>query len=180
MGTSEKLRDALQAVIQQHDEATTAQTLRHSAWVEAAAKGDEKTAEKLEAEMDKAARSLQRLDVQRDALAASLNDAAEVERAQTAAKLKKNADALLVQSVEKFGALEPLAAALSAAVSALGTDYEQWREARVLAQQAGATPEGFSSLENTEQVHRIVESLGKSKAHVAGLAREFSRISVFQ
>ena len=100
-------------------------------------KGDEKTAEKLEAEMDKAARSLQRLDVQRDALAASLNDAAEVERAQTAAKLKKNADALLEQSVERFGALEPLAAALSAAERA-GADKAAALTARLRAAEARA------------------------------------------
>lgn len=35
MQSTDKIRDALQAVIQQHDEATTAQTLRHVAWVEA-------------------------------------------------------------------------------------------------------------------------------------------------
>ncbi len=174
-----KLNDALQAVIQQLDEATTAQTLRKADWTTAAAKGDDKTADKLEADMEKAARVLQRLEVQRDALVSQINDAAEVERATHAALLKKNADALLAQSVEKFSGLEPLAAALSAAVDALTADYDKWREAQFLAKQAGATPEGFSSLDNTEQVHRVVESLGNSKARIAGLSREFSRISVF-
>ncbi len=174
-----KLNDALQAVLQQLDEATTAQALRKAEWTTAAAKGDDKTADKLEAEMEKAARVLQRLEVQRDALVSQINDAAEVERATHAARLKKNADALLAQSVEKFGGLEPLAAALSAAVDALTADFDKWRESQFLAKQAGATVEGFSSLDNTDQVHRVVESLGNSKARIAGLAREFSRISVF-
>lgn len=180
MQPTDKLRDALQAVIQQHDEAATSHALCYATWVQAATDGDEQTAETLEAEMDKAARVLQRLEVQRDALISQMNDAAEVQRATHAARLKKNADALLEQSVEKFAALEPLAAALSAAVDSLTEDYDQWREARFLCLQAGATPEGFSSLDNTEQVRRVVESLGKSKSHVAGLAREFSRISIFQ
>ncbi|MEW5943506.1 MAG: hypothetical protein AB1710_06610 [Pseudomonadota bacterium] len=175
-----KLNDALQAVLQQLDEATTAQALRKAEWTTAAAKGDDKTADKLEADMEKAARVLQRLEVQRDALVSQINDAAEVERATHAARLKKNADALLAQSVEKFGGLEPLAAALAAAVDALAVDHDKWRESQFLAKQAGATPEGFSSLDNTDQVHRVVESLGNSKARIAGLAREFSRISVFQ
>ena len=175
-----KLNDALQAVIQQLDEATTAQTLRKADWTTAAAKGDDKTADKLEADMEKAARVLQRLEVQRDALVSQINDAAEVERATHAARLKKNADALLAQSVEKFCGLEPLAAALSAAVDSLTADFDKWRESQFLAKQAGATVEGFSSLDNTDQVHRVVESLGNSKARIAGLSREFSRISVFQ
>ena len=178
--TTNKLRDALQSVILQLDEATTAQILRNADWTAAATKGDDKTADKLEADMEKAARVLQRLEVQRDALTASMNDAAEVERATHAARLKKNADALLAQSIEKFHGLEPLATALSAAVIALTNDYDQWREARFLSVQAGAVPESFSSLQNTDQVDRVVESLGKSKTHIAGLAREFSRISVFQ
>ena len=107
-----KLNDALQAVLQQLDEATIAQVLRKADWTTAATKGDDKTADKLEAEMEKAARVLQRLEVQRDALISQMDDAAEVERATHAARLKKNADALLAQSVEKFGGLEPLAAAL--------------------------------------------------------------------
>ena len=175
-----KLNDALQAVLQQLDEATTAQALRKAEWTTAAAKGDDKTADKLEADMEKAARVLQRLEVQRDALVSQINDAAEVERATHAARLKKNADALLGQSVEKFNGLEPLAAALAAAVDALAVDHDKWREAHFLAKQAGASTEGFSSLDNTDQVHRVVESLGNSKARIAGLAREFSRISVFQ
>ncbi|MBL8448578.1 MAG: hypothetical protein JNM32_01490 [Dechloromonas sp.] len=174
-----KLNDALQAVLQQLDEATTAQAVRKADWTTAAAKGDDKIADKLEAEMEKAARVLQRLEVQRNALVSQINDAAEVERATHAARLKKNADALLAQSVEKFNALEPLAAALAAAVDALAVDHNNWRESQFLAKQAGATVEGFSSLDNTDQVHRVVESLGNSKARIAGLAREFSRISVF-
>jgi len=174
-----KLNDALQAVLQQLDEATIAQVLRKADWTTAATKGDDKTADKLEAEMEKAARVLQRLEVQRDALISQMDDAAEVERATHAARLKKNADALLAQSVEKFGGLEPLAAALSASVDALTADYDKWREANFLAKQAGATPESFSTLDNTNQVHRVIESLGNSKARIAGLSREFSRISVF-
>lgn len=173
-----KLNDTLQAVLLQIDEATTAQVLRKADWATAAAKGDDKTADKLEAEMEKAARVLQRLEVQRGALVSQINDAAEVERATQAARLKKNADALLADSVEKFSGLEPLAAALSAAVDALTADYDKWREARYLSRQAGATPEGFSTLDNTNQVHRVVESLGNTKNRIAGLSREFSRISI--
>jgi hypothetical protein len=176
---SAKLNDALQAVLQQLDEATTAQVLRKNDWTTAAVKGDEKAADELEAEMEKAARVLQRLEVQRDALIAQLNDAAEVERAIHAAGLKKNAEALLAQSVEKFGDLETLAVTLSAAVDALATEHNDWREAQFLAKKAGATPEGFASLEYTNQVHRVVESLGKSKARIAGIANQFSRLSVF-
>lgn len=174
-----KLNDALQSVLLQIDEATTAQVLRKADWATAAAKGDDKTADKLEAEMDKAARILQRLEVQRGALISQINDAGEVERAIHAARLKKNADILLAQSVEKFSGLEPLAAALSAAVDALTADYEKWREAHFLAKQAGAIPEGFSSLDNDNQVKRIVETLGNSKNRIAGISREFSRVSVF-
>ena len=72
-----KLNDALQAVLQQLDEATTAQTLRKAEWTTAAAKGDDAKADKLEADMEKAARVLQRLEVQRDALVSQINDAAE-------------------------------------------------------------------------------------------------------
>lgn len=176
--TPEKLNDALQALILQIDEASTAQALRKADWTTAAAKGDDKTADKLEAEMEKASRVLQRLEVQRGALVSQINDAAEVERATHAARLKKNADALLAESVEKFGGLEPLAAALSAAVDALTTEYDKWREAQYLAKQAGATPEGFSSLDNVNQTHRVVESLGNSKNRIAGLSREFSRVSI--
>lgn len=178
MNLPEKLNDALQALILQIDEASTAQALRKADWTTAAAKGDDKTADKLEAEMEKAARVLQRLEVQRGALVSQINDAAEVERATYAARLKKNADALLAESVEKFGGLEPLAAALSAAVDALTAEYDKWREAYFLAKQAGATPEGFSSLDNVSQTHRVVESLGNSKNRIAGLSREFSRISI--
>ncbi len=174
-----KLNDALQAVILQLDEATTAQILRNADWTTAATKGDDKTADKLETEMEKATRVLQRLEVQRDALISQINDAAEVQRATHAARLKKNADALLAQSVEKFGGLEPLAAALSAAVDALTADFDKWREAQYLAKQANTSPESFSTLDNTDQVHRVIESLGNSKARIAGLSREFSRISVF-
>lgn len=173
-----KLNDALQAVLQQLDEATTAQILRNADWTTAATKGDDKTADKLETEMEKAARVLQRLEVQRDALISQINDTAEVQRATHAARLKKNADALLAQSLEKFGGMEPLAAALSAAVDALTEDYDKWREAQFFAKQAGASPESFSTLDNTNQVHRVIESLGNSKARIAGLSREFSRISL--
>lgn len=174
-----KLRETLASVIQKHTEASGEYDLLHSQWHEAAAKGDDAKADKLEADMEKAARVLQRLEVQRDALVSQINDAAEVARATHAARLKKNADALLEQSVEKFCGLEPLAAALSAAVDALTADFDKWRESQFLAKQAGATVEGFSSLDNTDQVHRVVESLGNSKARIAGLSREFSRISVF-
>lgn len=85
-----------------------------------------KTADKLEADMEMAVRVLQRLEVQRDALVSQINDAAKVERATHAARLKKGADALLAQSIEKFGGLESLAAALSAAVDALTTDYDKY------------------------------------------------------
>lgn len=173
-----KLNDALQSVLLQIDEATTAQVLRKADWATAATKGDDKTADKLEAEMDKAERVLQRLEVQRGALVSQINDAAEVARATHAARLKKNADILLAESVEKFGGLEPLAAALSAAVDELTAHYDKWREAQYLAKQAKATPEGFSSLDNVNQVHRVVESLGNSKNRIAGLSREFSRISI--
>ncbi len=101
-----------------------------------------------------------------------------MQRATHAARLKKNADALLAQSLEKFVGMEPLAAALSASVDALTADYDKWREAQFFAKQAGASPESFSTLDNTNQVHRVIESLGNSKARIAGLSREFSRISV--
>lgn len=173
-----KLNDALQAVLLQIDEASTAQALRKADWTTAAIKGDDKTADKLDAEMEKAARVLQRLEIQRGALVSQINDAAEVERAIHAARLKKNADILLAQSVEKFSGLEPLAATLSAAVDALTADFDKWRESQFLAKQAGATVEGFSTLDNTNQVHRVVESLGNSKNRIAGLSRDFSRISI--
>lgn len=48
-----KLNDALQAVILQLDEATTAQILRNADWTTAATKGDDKTADKLETEWKK-------------------------------------------------------------------------------------------------------------------------------
>lgn len=174
-----KTREALQAVIVQHEEAKTTYTLANSDWLEAAAKGDNTNAERLEVERDTASRLMQRLEVQRLALAKNLDDAEELERIEKAAKLKQEADAILVRASNGIAAIEALTATLTKAVDEMELNLNAWKESRYFAKQAGANCEGFASQENDALVTRIVDALSLSKIRAANIAKEFSRVSVF-
>jgi hypothetical protein len=180
MSTPEKLRETLADVIAKHNDATATHTLLHSQWHDAAAKGEDAKADKLEIEIEKARRLMLRLELRRSALEADIGSAEELERAQLGAKLKATADSILARAVKRIADIEPLAGTLAELVRSLEADLHDYKEARYFAQQAGATPEGFATQENDARVSRIVESLGMSKIRTANISKELSRISVFQ
>ncbi|MGQ0443021.1 MAG: hypothetical protein ACT4OH_06175 [Methylophilaceae bacterium] len=175
----DKASEALQAVIVQHEAATAAYTLANSNWLEAAAKGDNVSAEKIETERDTAQRLMQRLEVQRLALAKNLDDAEELGRIEHAAKLKQQADAILARASKGIANIEPLAATLTKAVDELELNLSTWKEARYFAKQAGANCDGFDSQENEALVSRIIDALTLAKIRAANIAKEFSKVSVF-
>lgn len=175
-----KLRETLASVIQKHTEASGDYTLLHSQWHEAASKGEDAKADKLEIEIEKTRRLMQRLELRRTSLEQDIGSAEEVTHAAHAAKLKATADSILARAGKRIADMAPLAATLAKLVDELESDFNDWKEARHYAKAAGAAPEGFSSIENQEQVGRIVESLGMSKIRAANISKELSRISVFQ
>lgn len=177
--TPEKLRDTLADVIAKHNEASGEYTLLHSQWHEAAAKGEDAKADKLEIEIEKTRRLMLRLELRRTALEADIGSAEAVEAAARAAKLKATADSILARAGKRIADIEPLCGTLAELVRALEADFRDWKEARYFAQQSGATPEGFATQENDARVSRIVESLGMSKNRVGSVAKELSRVSVF-
>ena len=162
-----KLRETLASVIQKHTEASGEYDLLHSQWHEAAAKGDDAKADKLEIELERT-RSLEQ----------DIGSAEEVAHAAHAAKLKATCDAVLARATARLADMAPLAAALAKAVDELESDLTDWKEARYYATQAGAAPEGFSTQENDRRVGQLVESLGMSKIRAANIAKEMSRISI--
>lgn len=176
--TTNKLRETLAGVIQKHDEASGAFDLFHADWHSAAAKGEDAKADKLELEIEKARRLMQRLELRRAALESDIGSAEEVEQAARAAKLKQTCDAVLVRAGKRFADLETVAAAIAKEVDALEADVRDWREARHYAKSAGASPEGFATQENDARVSRIVESLGLSRIRTGNLAKDLSRVSV--
>lgn len=178
--TTNDLREALAGVVQKHDEASGEYTLLHADWHAAAAKGEDAKADKLEIEIEKVRRLMQRLALRRASLEQEIGNAEEVARARHAAKLKTMADAILTRAGQRVADMEPIAVTLAKAVDELEGDFSAWREARYYAQQAGAAPEGFATQENEARVSRIVESLGFSKIRTANISKELSRISVFQ
>lgn len=180
MNTPEKIREALADVIAKHTEASGTYDVLHADWHSAAAKGDDAKADKLEIEIEKTRRLMQRLELRRASLEQELGDVEEVARAAAAAKLKATADSILARAGKRIADMEPLAATLAKLVDELESDFNDWKEARHYAKAAGAAPEGFSSIENQAQVGRIVESLGMSKIRAANISKELSRISVFQ
>lgn len=175
-----KLREDLAGVIQKHRDADAEYALLHADWTAAAAKGDDAAADKLEVEIERKRRQLQRLEVQREALEKELGSAEEVARAARAAKLKETADKLLARSSKRLADMGPLALALAKAIEALEEDLNAWKEARYYAKAEGAEPESFSTQDNDRLVRELVESLGKSRQRTAGIAYELSRVSVFQ
>lgn len=180
MSTTDKLRETLADVIQKHDEATCEYTLRNAEYIEAATKGDDAKADKLQIEIEKARRQVARLELRRDALMREIGSAEEVERAERGAKLKATADSILARAGKRIADMEPVAAALAKAVDELEKDFADWKEARFFAQQLGVTPEGFSNQENDARVNRVFDSMSMSRIRVANIAKELSRISVFQ
>ena len=179
MNTPEKLREALADVIAKHTEASGTYDVLHADWHSAAAKGDDAKADKLEIEIEKTRRLMQRLELRRASLEQELGDAEEVARAAAAAKLKGTADSILARAGKRIADMEPLAATLAKLVDELESDFNDWKEARHYAKAAGAAPEGFSSIENQAQVGRIVESLGMPKTRAANITKEPSRVPVF-
>lgn len=175
-----KLRETLAGVIQKHDEASGEFSLLHSQWHEAAAKGEDAKADKLEIEIEKTRRLIQRLELRRAALTEELGSAEAVEQAARAAKLKATADCILARAGKRLADMEPAVAMLAKLVDDLESDFNDWKEARYYAKAAGAAPESFSNLENDRRVSRLVESLGMSKIRAANISKELSRVSVFQ
>lgn len=174
-----KLQETLADVIAKHDEATGEYTLLHSQWHEAAAKGEDAKADKLEIEIEKARRLVKRLELRRAALTAEVGSTEEVERAQRGAKLKATADSILARAGKRIADMEPLAAALAKLTDDLESDFSDWKEARYFAQQSGATPEGFANQANDALVRRVTDSLAMSKVRTANISKELSRVSVF-
>lgn len=180
MQSTDKLRDTLADVIAKHDEASGEYNLLHSQWHEAAAKGDDEKADKLEIELERTRRLVQRLELRRAALEQDIGSAEEVERAQRGAKLKQTADSILARAGKRIADMEPLAAALAKLTDELESDFNDWKEARHYAKAAGATPEGFASQTNDALVRRVIDSIAMSKVRTANISKELSRVSVFQ
>lgn len=178
MNTPEKLRETLADVIAKHNDASASHALLHSQWHEAAAKGDDAKADKLEIELERTRRAMQRLGLRRTSLESDIGSAEEVAHAAHAAKLKQVADSIIGRATARLNNMAPLAAALAKAVDELESDLTDWKEARYYATQAGAAPEGFSTQENDRRVSQLVESLGMSKIRAANIAKEMSRISI--
>lgn len=178
MSTPEKLRETLADVIAKHNEASGGYVVLNADYVSAAAKGEDAKADKLEIELERTRRLMQRLELRRAALTEEIGSAEEVERAQRGAKLKQVADGILARAGKRLADMEPLAAALAKLTDELESDFNDWKEARYFAQQSGAAPEGFSTQENDRRVSQLVESLGMSKIRAANIAKEMSRISI--
>lgn len=178
MNAPEKLRETLADVIAKHNEASGEYAVLHADYVSAAAKGDDAKADKLEIELERTRRLMQRLGLRRTSLEQDIGSAEEVERAQRGAKLKQTADSILARAGKRLADMEPLAAALAKLTDELESDFNDWKEARYYATQAGAAPEGFSTQENDRRVSQLVESLGMSKIRAANIAKEMSRISI--
>ncbi|AMW35193.1 hypothetical protein HEQ62_01540 [Haematospirillum jordaniae] len=78
--------------MQKQTEARGEYDLLHSQWHEAAAKGDDAKADKLEIEIERTRRLIQRLGLRRTSLEQDIGSAEEVDHAAHAAKLKATAD----------------------------------------------------------------------------------------
>jgi len=63
--------------------------------------------------------------------------------------------------------------------SAISEDSKAWQEARYLARQAGAAPEGFATQEIGSLVTRVMDELARSQKRAARICGEMSRVSVF-
>lgn len=179
MSTPEKLRETLADVIAKCDEANGEYAVLNADYVSAAAKGEDAKADKLEIELERTRRLIQRLELRRAALTEEIGSAEEVERAQRGAKLKATADSILARAGKRLADMEPLAAALAKLTDELESDFNDWKEARYFAQQSGATPEGFASQTNDALVRRVTDSLSMSRVRTSNISKELSRISVF-
>ena len=173
MNTPEKLREALADVIARHTEANGDYAVLTTDYVSAAAKGEDAKADKLEIELERTRRLMQRLELRRTSLEQDIGSAEEVAHAAHAAKLKTTCDSVLARATARLTDM-----ALAKAVDELESDLTDWKEARYYATQAGAAPEGFSTQENDRRVSQLVESLGMSKIRAANIAKEMSRISI--
>ena len=140
MTTPEKLREALADVIAKHTEASGTYDVLHADWHSAAAKGEDAKADKLEIEIEKARRLMQRLELRRASLEQDIGNAEEVAHAAHAAKLKQVADSILARAGKRIADMEPLAATLAKLTDELESDLTDWKEARYYATQAGAAP----------------------------------------
>lgn len=179
MSTPEKLRETLADVIAKCDEASGEYAVLNADYVSAAAKGEDAKADKLEIELERTRRLIQRLELRRAALTEEIGSAEEVERAQRGAKLKQVADGILARAGKRLADMEPLAAALAKLTDELESDFNDWKEARYFSQRSGATPEGFASQTNDALVRRVIDSLAMSKVRTANISKELSRVSVF-
>ena len=176
--TTNKLRETLADVIAKHSEVNGDYAVLTTDYVSAAAKGEDTKADKLEIEIEKARRLMQRLALRRAALEQDIGSAEEVEQAARAAKLKQNCDAVLARAGKRIADLEGMAVAIAKEVDALEADVTDWKESRYYAKAAGAAPEGFATQENDARVSRVVESLGLSRIRTGNLAKDLSRVSV--
>lgn len=174
----ETLRKQLATVSAQHAEAKAAQAQSEGEWTEAAGQGDSAKAETLEGELGVLERRVQRLAVQRDTVAKQIAEAEAAERANHALVLKQQADGMLEEAGWHLVELERLAKEVAEVTESLRSERERWREARFLAKQAGAKPEGFSTQESNARVQRIVDSLSRSKNHIAGSAAIMGRLGL--
>lgn len=175
-----KLRETLADVIAKHNEASGEYAVLHADYVSAAAKGENAKADKLEIEIERNRRLMQRLELRRAALTEEIGSVEEVEQAARAAKLKQVSDSILARAGKRIADMEPLAAALAKLTDELESDFSDWKEARYFAQQSGAITEGFATQANDALVRRVTDSLAMSKLRTAIISQEMSRVSVFQ
>lgn len=175
-----KLRETLADVIGKSNEASGEYAVLHADYVSAAAKGEDAKADKLEIEIERTRRLMQRLELRRAALTEEIGSVEEVERAQRGAKLKQVSDSILGRAGKRIADMEPLAAALAKLTDELESDFNDYKEARYFAQQADATPEGFASQANDALVRRVTDSIAMSRVRIANTSKELSRVSVFQ
>lgn len=179
MNTPETLRDTLSDVIAKHTEANNEYVVLNADYIAAAAKGDDAKADKLEVDMERTRRLVQRLELRRAALEQDISSEEELERAKRGAKLKATSDSILARAGSRLVAMEPLAAAIAKLTDELESDFTDWKEARYFAQQFGATPEGFSNQANDALVRRITDSISVCRVRIANTSKELSRVSVF-
>lgn len=157
--SSKVIADQLGNVVQQYADAQRAHSECETEWRHAAGRGDTKAAEKLEADLDVLLRRVKRLEAQRDVLSLDLTKAEEGEQRGKAEALAQDADKVLADLYGKLDGLGTLAQQVKAAVERIERSAGQYREARIVARQAGASPNPFGSQETDRKMKDTFDAL---------------------
>lgn len=170
--TMEDLQDEQANVVEQLEDAKRAYAECEAAWRKAAGKGDTKAAEKLEGELDVLERRTKRLETQCDAVAKQVQaKKASDDRAHRQA-LTDRANEALADLNTKLDALGPLAEQMAGLVAEVKASAAVFREARIVAKQAGATVPVFGS-ESPEARQSFVKQIEA----IRGGAQQVGRIA---